>query len=123
MYKICKHCKKEIIPLSKAIVVIVKSGDIATGIHTPEGIFLEDEILQENYYHTECYQLKEGKQMNSRKAQSMADQELDRRKARAWDKLYEWAYGRTLVHVNVDLDDVEKRMDELLAQENAEHDD
>jgi len=53
----------------------------------------------------------------------MIDQELDGQKARAWDKLYEWAIGRTLVHVNVDLDDVEKRMDELLAQESAEHKD
>lgn len=38
-------------------------------------------------------------------------------KARAWDKLYERITGRSLVHVNVDLDDIEERMDKLLAQE------
>lgn len=41
----------------------------------------------------------------------------DKRKARAWDKLYEKITGRDLVHVKVDLADIEERMDELLVQE------
>jgi len=112
MYKICKHCKKEIIPSSKAIVVIVEAGDIVMGIHSPEGIFLKDEILSESYYHLECHQLK--------RERKMVAKDMDQaQKSRAWDRLYEKITKRDLVHLQVDLADIEERMNVLLAQEST----
>ena len=45
------------------------------------------------------------------------EEDLNEQKAKAWDNLYEKITGRDLVHLQVDLADIEEQMDKLLAQE------